>query len=56
MMEYLKGKKTNLVAMAMVVVAGLHAQGFIDASVFQLVESILMGGGFMALRAGVDKN
>jgi hypothetical protein len=55
MMEWLSGKKTYLIAAAMVIVAGLHSQGFISAEVYKIVEGVLMGGGLAALRAGVGK-
>ena len=55
MMEWLSGKKTYLIAFAMIVAAGLHAQGYIGLETYQWVEGVLMGGGFMALRAGVAK-
>lgn len=54
-MDALKGKKTYLVGAAMVVLAGLKAQGYISPDVYVIVEGILMGGGLMALRAGVTK-
>lgn len=53
-MSTLKGKKTYLVAAAMVIVAGLHALGYIDEATFRALQGILLGGGLAALRAGVN--
>jgi len=54
-MAALQGKKTYLIGAAMVVLAGLKAQGYIGEDVYKIVEGLLLGGGLMALRAGVGK-
>jgi hypothetical protein len=40
----------------MVIVAGLHAQGYINDAVFGTLAAVLTGGGLAALRAGVTKS
>lgn len=49
----LKGWKTYIVAGVMIVIAGLHAQGYITADQLELLELVLLGllGG--ALRHGI---
>ena len=54
-MDALKGKKTYLIGIAMVILAGLKAQGYIGEDAYKIVEGLLLGGGLMALRAGVSK-
>lgn len=51
----LKGWKTYLISAAMVIVAGLHAQGYITDALYSTLQGILLGGGLAALRAGVSK-
>jgi len=51
----LSGYKTYLVAIAMVILAGLHSQGYITDSLFTTISAILAGGGLAALRAGINK-
>ena len=53
--DFFDGKKTYLIAAAMVVVAGLQAQGYIGPETYRTIEGILLGGGFMALRSAVNK-
>ena len=50
----MKGYRTYLVAAVMVIVAGLHAQGYISDSLYTTLQGILLGGGLAALRAGVS--
>mgnify|MGYP001593106198 CR=1 FL=1 len=54
-MEWLSGKKTYLVAIAMVILAGLRHQGYITDETFVILEGMLTGAGLAALRAGVEK-
>ena len=54
-MSWLSGKKTYLVAIAMIIVSGLWAQGYISETLYRLLEGVLLGGGLAALRAGVAK-
>ena len=54
-MSFIAGKKTFIVASIMVIVAGLHYQGFINAEIYKLIEGVLVGGCLAALRAGVAK-
>lgn len=49
----LSGWKTYLVSALLVVLAGLHAQGYISDSLYQTVQTLLLGGGLAALRTGV---
>lgn len=51
--DYLQGKKTYLIAAAMVVASGLYAQGYLSAEVYKIVEGVLLGGGLATLRAGL---
>ena len=55
MSEWLSGKKTYLVAIGMIILAGLRQQGYINDEMFAILESILTGAGLAALRAGVKK-
>ena len=50
----LSGYKSYLVAAAMVVLAGLHSQGYINDSLFVTLQGVLLGGGIAALRAAVS--
>jgi hypothetical protein len=52
MIEFLKGKKTYLVAAAMVVLSGLKAMKYIDESTFNWISMVLMSGGFVTIKAG----
>ena len=54
-MEFLKGKKSYLLGFLMVLAAGLHAQGYINDSLYATLQSVLLGGGVMALRAAISK-
>ena len=51
----LSGYKSYLVAIGMVIVGGLHAQGYISDSIYTLLMSLLAGGGVAALRAAISK-
>jgi len=50
----LSGYKSYLVAAAMVVLAGLHAQGYINDSLFVTLQGVLLGGGVAALRSAIS--
>ncbi len=49
----LKGYRTYMAAAALVILAGLHAQGYISDSLFATLQTILTGAGFAFLRAAV---
>ena len=53
--EWLKGKKTFLVAALMVILSGLLAQGYIDEATYKLIMGILTGLGLVTLRLGMMK-
>ena len=55
MLAWLQGKKSYLISAAMVIVAGLHAQGYMGDSLYGTIQAILVGGGIAALRAGITK-
>ncbi len=50
----LKNYKTYICAALMVIVAGLHAKGYITDATFKLLEVIFAGGGLAALRLAVS--
>lgn len=52
-MNWLAGKKTYAIAAAMVVAAGLLAQGLISPEVYKIIEGVLIGGGLATLRLGI---
>ena len=56
MIDALKGKKTYILGAAMILLSGLKAQGYIGDDVFKIVQALLLGGGLIALRAGVAKS
>ena len=51
----LSGKKSYIVAALLVILSGLHAQGYITVEEYQLILGILGGLGLAALRAGISK-
>ena len=53
--KFFEGKKTYIVAILMVITAGLYQQGYIDETTFKAIEGVLAGGGFAALRSGMVK-
>lgn len=55
MFNWMSGSKSYAVAAAMVIVAGLHAQGYINDGTKDLLQGLLLGGGIAALRAGISK-
>jgi hypothetical protein len=55
MLTWLRGKKTYIVAAAMIVAAGLRHQQYINDDTFAILEGLLAGGGLATLRAGVSK-
>ncbi len=54
-MNMLRDKKTYMVAGCMVVVAGLHALGYINDELYGMAMACLNGAGIAALRHGVKK-
>jgi len=51
----LKGWKTYLCGIGMVLAAGANYMGYISKETFEFIAILLGGGGIMALRAGVAK-
>ena len=54
-MDWLKGKRTYIVAVVGVLVNGAWAMGYIDPSLLPIVNTVLGFLGLAALRAGVKK-
>lgn len=54
-LAFLKGKRTYLVVVVMIVVAVLKALGVIDPPAYEAVMGLLAALGFGALRAGVER-
>ncbi len=50
------GYKTYGVAAAMVILAGLHSQGYLNDSTYQSIQGLLTGGGLAFLRMGIAKS
>lgn len=55
-MEWLKGKKTYIVAVAAGIATIAAALGYIDNSVYTTIMGLLGAGGLATMRAGVEKN
>jgi hypothetical protein len=55
MTEFIRGKKTYIVAGIMAVVSGLKFFGVIDQVTYEGIMGLLAALGFGALRAGVEK-
>jgi hypothetical protein len=55
LLEIARGRKTYLIGTALVILAGLHAQGYISDSWYDNMRTLLLGGGFMAARAAIAK-
>ena len=49
------GYRTYLMGAGLVANAGLLSQGYISPELSKILELLLLGGGFAALRAGVAK-
>lgn len=54
-LAFLKGKRTYLVVVVMIVVAMLKALGVIDGPAYEAIMGLLAALGFGALRAGVER-
>jgi hypothetical protein len=52
-MEWLRGKKTYITAIAIGVVTALHAAGKIDQATYETLLALLGAGGLAFLRLGV---
>lgn len=52
-MDFLKGKKTYLVAALFALVTFAYSMGWIDEHTLQIVQGALLPAGLAALRAGV---
>lgn len=55
MNDFIRGKKTYIVAGIMAVVSGLKIFGVIDQVIYEGIMGLLAALGFGALRAGVEK-
>lgn len=53
--ELINGKKTYLVAILFVIIAGLKAEGYISVDQYELVIGILGALGLASLRHGMSK-
>jgi len=53
--QFLKGKKTYLVALGFALNLFLLKAGFVDQATFDAVNVALAGGGLATLRAGMNK-
>lgn len=53
--EFVNGYKTYFFAAAMVVIAGLYAQGYIDEQMFKALEAVFGGGALASMRHAVAK-
>ena len=49
----LKGKRTNIIGILIGIVSAVKAMGYISEAVADILIELLLGGGLMALRAGV---
>ncbi len=49
-LNFIKGKKTYLIALGIGLVAAAEFLGFIDGAVVALLKTLLLGGGLAALR------
>lgn len=54
-MDFLKGKKTYLVALVGIIINGLWGMGYLTAEWLPVANTILVFLGLGALRAGVNK-
>lgn len=54
-MHFLKGKKTYLVAIAIVALTGLKTLEVIDDETFKTIVALLGAGGLATMRAAVEK-
>jgi len=52
-MEFLKGKKTYLVALGIAIATGALQMGWIDQKTYEWIIGILGAGGLAAIRAGI---
>lgn len=55
MVQFIRGKKTYIVAGIMVLVTGLRAFGIIEQSTYEGAMGVMAALGFGTLRAGVEK-
>jgi hypothetical protein len=51
----LPGVKSYLIGFAIILVSGLHAQGYISDQTYAVLLGLLNGGAVMALRAAIAK-
>jgi hypothetical protein len=55
-MNVLSGYRTYLIAACLVIVSGLHAEGYITDTTYHALQGLLLGGGLASLRAAVGKS
>ena len=55
MIEFLKGKKTYLIAILIGIASTFHYLGYIDTQAYTAILGLLGAGGFASLRAGISK-
>jgi len=55
-LEYLKGKKTYLCALAIAIIVFLQQIGVIDEETMKTLLTLFGAGGIAALRAGIKKS
>lgn len=53
--DALKGKKTYIIAVAIFVLGGLKATGYIDEDAYQSLVGLFGAAGLATLRHGIDK-
>jgi uncharacterized membrane protein len=53
-MDFLKGKKTYIIALLIGLLSAAKALGYVDEGTFQTVMALLTGGGLAALRHAND--
>lgn len=56
MLEWLKGKRTYLVAIAIGILTALWSAGVVDSKLYEIGMGLLGGTGLASLRAGVSNN
>lgn len=54
-MEFLKGSRTYIIALLIIVAGVLSALGYLSNEIRDTVVTVLLGGGLATLRAGVSK-
>lgn len=52
-MDFLKGRKTYLIAALWAISTFAHSVGYIDSNTYQMIQGILFPAGLATLRAGI---